>query len=91
MKKLLLYEPFMGNLDPYGLRSSLHAHDGKHCFAYSPQRDCSVDGQKQAAPSLTELARFRELCGRIRQLESLATVPATREQFQAAEQVLWKS
>jgi hypothetical protein len=88
---LQAYEPSIGNLDPYGLRSSLHAHDGKRCFAYSPQRDCSVDGQKQATPSQAELTRFRELCARLHKVESAATTPASQEELQAAERVLWKS
>ena len=89
--ELKAYEPSMDHLDPYALRSSIHAHDGTHCFSYSPQRDCSVRGDRQAPPSEAELSRFREILGRIRQVEKLATTPATAEQFQAAEQVLWKS
>lgn len=89
--ELKSYEPFMGHLDPYGLRSSIHAHEGRRCYSYSPQRDCSVGGEQLALPSEAELTRFREVCARIRQVEKLATTPATREQFQAAEQVLWKS
>ena len=48
-------------------------------------------GDKLPPATEAELKRFREICARIRKVESLATTPATPEQFQQAEQVLWKS
>ncbi|MFN8609784.1 MAG: hypothetical protein U0931_19750 [Vulcanimicrobiota bacterium] len=85
------YEPSMSALDPYQAGSTaLHAHDGSRCFAYSPQRDCSVMG-KGEVPSEAERQRFAAVVERLRRVEKLATSPVGREQFQAAEQSLWKS
>jgi hypothetical protein len=85
------YEPSMEQLDPYGAGSTaIHVHDGKRCFAYSPQRDCNVLG-KGERPSEAERKRFAAIVQRLHELEKLANSSATREQFQAAEQSLWKS
>lgn len=89
--QLKSYEPSMEHLDPYQSgSSSLHAHDGNRCFSYSPQRDCSVMG-KGEMPSEAERKRFAAVLARLREVEKLATSPASREQFQAAETSLWKS
>ena len=89
--ELPAYQPFADHLDPYGLTASLHVHDGNRCFSYSPQRDCSVDGTPGKLPSAQEREQFRQICARIRSLESRATTAVTAAQFQAAQSVLWKS
>ncbi|MBS2040102.1 hypothetical protein JST97_34260 [bacterium] len=85
------YEPSMSALDPYGAGSSaLHAHDGNRCFSYSPQRDCSVMGKGELPPE-AERKRFRAIVERLQAVGKRANSSVSREQFQAAEQSLWKS
>lgn len=85
------YQPSMGALDPYASgATAIHAHDGNRCFSYSPQRDCMVTG-KGEVPSEAERKRFAAIVERLVKVTQQATSPVSREQFEAAEQALWKS